>query len=67
MSNCEIEVKELDGDPRLNKRFLVSAPFSKKDIMYDPSFWPEGVGVKRFEFTRHKEFMNKIAFFLKEQ
>lgn len=57
--NCKIDVHELEGDPNYNKRFLVTAPIDKKDSLYDTSFWPEGVGIKRFDFRRHKEFLKK--------
>lgn len=62
-STCNIEVKQLDGDPSFSKRFLVTAPINKKEVLYDPSFWPEGVGIKRFDFSKHKEFLSKNTSF----
>ena len=54
-------VKEIPGEPSKYKRFVVTAPFSAKDDLYEPDFWPENVGVKRFDFTRHREFLKNNA------
>lgn len=56
-----IMVKEMPTDaPRL-KSFVVTAPLRLKDHLYDVSFWPEGVGVKRFSFERNKDFLTSLA------
>lgn len=50
-------VEEIPSDNGHLKRFLVTAPLTKKDIMYQSDFWPKNVGVKRFSFERNKKFL----------
>ena len=57
--NEKVMVKEIPGESTKLKRFVVTAPFSKKDELYDPGFWPSGVGIKRFDFGRHREFIQE--------
>ncbi|XP_045468263.1 uncharacterized protein LOC123676430 [Harmonia axyridis] len=45
-------VEEIPSGEDQLKRFLVTAPLIKKDIMYQPEFWPKNVGVKRFDFEK---------------
>lgn len=54
-----VEVKELPNTGNRLKCFVVTAPLSKKDEMYNPDFWPTGVGVKRFSFVKHREYLDK--------
>lgn len=37
--------------------------------MYEAGFWPENVGTKRFDFKKHKNFLddNKAAVFLSSE
>lgn len=58
-----VGVKELPGDPGKLKCFVVTAPLDKKDELYDPSFWPRGVGIKRFVFSKHQDFLKSSRFF----
>ena len=55
--NESIVVKEIPGVEGHPKRFVVTAPLSRKDELYDPSFWPQNIGIKRFDFSRHREFL----------
>lgn len=56
--NLLVTVRELPTDQNKLKCFVVTAPLQKKDTMYDPDFWPSFVGVKRFDFERHRAFLN---------
>ena len=58
-SNEKIVVKDIPGVPDKPKRFVVCAPFSKKDQLYDPEFWPENVGIRRFDFKKHHTFLQQ--------
>uniref|UniRef100_A0A6P7FFF3 Uncharacterized protein LOC114329753 isoform X1 n=1 Tax=Diabrotica virgifera virgifera TaxID=50390 RepID=A0A6P7FFF3_DIAVI len=57
-----VQVKELPSDENRLKAFVVTASLKKKDILYDPSFWPSGVGISRFDFNRHKDFLSEGNF-----
>ncbi|XP_045468062.1 uncharacterized protein LOC123676292 isoform X2 [Harmonia axyridis] len=63
-----IMVKEIPSEENSLKRFVLTAPIAKKDEMYKPEFWPSGVGIKRFSFSKHKEFtqQGKDFFITKE-
>lgn len=50
-------VEEIPSGEGQLKRFLVTAPLDKKDIMYRLEFWPKNVGVKRFNFEKNKKFL----------
>ena len=54
-----ISVKELpinNNNNRNNwKSFVVTAPLSRKDELYQPEFWPPNVGIKRFNFNLYKK------------
>lgn len=50
-----VEVKELLTASKATKSFLVTASFKKKDKMYDPDFWPENVGIRRFKPELHRK------------
>lgn len=60
----KITVRELPTDENQLKCFVVVAPLEKKDEMYDPSFWPNFVGIKRFDFNRHRSFLEQNGGFL---
>lgn len=62
-TNEKVEVTEIPSEQNGLKRFVVRAPISRKDEMYDTNFWPKGVGIKRFSFHKHREFLNNEAFF----
>lgn len=62
--NERIIVKELPTEERQKKCFVVTAPMARKDEMYDPNFWPANVGIKRFDFNKHKDFLNTGGDFL---
>lgn len=55
----EIMVKEIPTKEDRYKNFLLTAPLNKKDILYDLSFWPDGIGIKRFNFHRNKDFLSQ--------
>lgn len=50
-----VAVKELPSDPAYLKRFVVNAPFEKKDELYASEFWPQNVSIKRFNFRKHQD------------
>lgn len=54
--NLEIQVQELPTDQTQNKCFLVTAPFDKKEELYNVNFWPRNVGVKRYNFNIQKNY-----------
>lgn len=58
----EFIVRELPGNPKALKRFVIAAPFELKDEMYSKEFWPTGVGVKRFSFDKFRELNNGMDF-----
>lgn len=60
--NLKVEAKELPTRENQNKVFLVTAPFDKKDEMYQPNFWPNGTAVKRFDFNRQSSYNQKNDF-----
>ncbi|KAK9877307.1 hypothetical protein WA026_017699 [Henosepilachna vigintioctopunctata] len=51
-----VEVKELLFEEKKGKlkSFLVKVPFERKDELYIPSFWPENVGIGRFNLQLYK-------------
>ncbi|CAH0558592.1 unnamed protein product [Brassicogethes aeneus] len=53
--DSDINVKELPTSETQNKCFVLDAHFDLKDKLYDPSFWPKGVGIKRYRFDKHRE------------
>ena len=55
--NVSIRVKEIPGDPNRLKRFVIGAPLDRKDDLYSTDFWPTNIGIKRFDFRRHRAFM----------
>ena len=55
--NHKVTVKELPGEPNQLKRFVITAPLSKKDELYDTAFWPKNVGIRRFDFKKHQGFL----------
>lgn len=58
----EVQVQEMPSESNNKKRFVVTGPMEKKDEMYKPEFWPEGVGIKRFDFQKHRDFLNEKNF-----
>ncbi|XP_045474003.1 uncharacterized protein LOC123680252 [Harmonia axyridis] len=52
-----VEVKELSlaGKHGDLKSFLVKVPFKHKDELYDTEFWPENVGIRRFNFRAYEK------------
>lgn len=57
--NLEVTVKEIPTTENQLRRYVVTAPITKKEEIYKPEFWPCGVGVKRFDFTKHKDFLKE--------
>lgn len=55
-NELNVDVKELPTTETQNKCFVVTAPYEKKTLMYDPSFWPKNVGIKRYDFRRQKNY-----------
>lgn len=62
-TNENIAVKEIPSNPNKLKCFVVVAPLRKKDELYDTTFWPNYVGIKRFSFTKHREFLQEAGDF----
>lgn len=58
---ANVKVLEMPTVPDRNKTFVVTAPLTLKDHMYDLAFWPEGVGVRRFNFAKNKEFLDGLG------
>lgn len=58
-----IMVKELPSDANKLKCFVLTAPLNRKDELYDQNFWPLQVGIKRFIFAKHKDFLDNGASF----
>lgn len=52
----DVHVSELPTEETKNKCFLVTAPFSQKDEMYKPNFWPKDVGIKRYDFRLQSKY-----------
>lgn len=52
-----VEVKELSLAGKLGdlKSFLIKVPFKHKDELYDTEFWPENVGIRRFNFRAYEK------------
>lgn len=63
-ANVTVYVKEIPNENSSLKSFLVIAPLDKKDLLYDPSFWPKNVGIRRFDFNRHRDFLDQAGSFL---
>lgn len=53
--NEEIIVKQIPSSENGFRRYLVNASFNRKDEMYESDFWPYGIGIKRFDFSKNKE------------
>lgn len=52
----DISVSELETKSNQHlKSFLVTAPLKRKEEMYEPSFWPPNVGIRRFRFDIHRK------------
>ncbi|CAG9762760.1 unnamed protein product [Ceutorhynchus assimilis] len=49
--NLKISVKELPSDPTRLKSFVLTAPLNHKDKLYEPDFWPQNVGIRRFNHS----------------
>ena len=60
-----VTVKELPTENNRLKSFVVIAPLNKKEELYETAFWPKMVGIQRFDFRRHREFLSQAgSFFL---
>ncbi|KAK9887604.1 hypothetical protein WA026_023487 [Henosepilachna vigintioctopunctata] len=57
LDNETIEVQELQFERKRGnlKSYLVKVPFPRKDKIYKPEFWPENVGIKRFNPQAYKK------------
>lgn len=56
--NSDVTVKELQTDPNQLKCFMIGADFSHKEKLYTAEFWPRGVGFRRFDFRRYRQYMD---------
>lgn len=54
----QVSAREIPSESGRLKRFVVTVPFSCKEAVYNPNFWPENVGIKRFDFKKHQGFLN---------
>lgn len=59
LTNQEVCVRELPTEEKRLKCFVVTAPWKCKDELYKPEFWPVGIGIKRFDFNKHRDFLVK--------
>lgn len=55
-------VKELPTNEQKNKCFMVGADYHHKDEIYKPTFWPAGVGFKRFDFRLYRRLNDRQDF-----
>lgn len=55
-------VRELPTGEQRNKCFMVGADYHHRDEMYKATFWPAGVGFKRFDFQLYKRLNDKQDF-----
>lgn len=60
LADNEIWTKEIPVKGNGLNRFVVTAPLDKKELLYSSDFWPAGVGIKRFNFEKHREFLQTI-------
>ncbi|CAH1107760.1 unnamed protein product [Psylliodes chrysocephalus] len=51
----QIIIKKIQCNSINTISFIVATDFSHKDKMYTPSFWPEGVCYRRFDFKKYYE------------
>lgn len=61
-SDNEIIVRQISSESTQFNRFMVATEFKYKDMLYDPKFWPKGVGYKRFDFKRYYETHRPTSF-----
>lgn len=61
--DVRIIVKEITVPEDQLKSFVVVAPLSKKDDLYNTEFWPKNVGIRRFDFNKHRDFINNTTEF----
>lgn len=61
--NEKVDVKELPVKFGSSKSFLVTAPLVRKDEMYEPSFWPRDVGIRRFKPELYRDDTEVSGFF----
>lgn len=57
----DFTVKEIPTSENRLRRFLVTAPFNMLEKIYATDFWPEGVGIRRFDFVKHKDFLSELG------
>lgn len=61
--DVRVIVKEITVPEDQLKSFVVVAPLSKKDDLYNTEFWPKNVGIRRFDFNKHRDFINNTTEF----
>lgn len=54
-----IIVKEIKTEGNGLKCYMVAADFKYKEDFYQPSFWPKGVGYRRFDFQLYEKYKNR--------
>ena len=59
--NERVTVKEIPDAKSQLKKFVLTASFKKKDQLYDTAFWPANVGIRRFDFEIHRDFLRSEA------
>lgn len=52
----DFTIKEIPTRENGNKCFMIGADYTLKDELYQPTFWPNGVGYKRFDFGLYRRF-----------
>ena len=55
----DIIVRELKNGNHPRQCFMVATKFEFKDKLYDPGFWPKGVGFRRFDFKKQWEYKDQ--------
>lgn len=58
-----VSVREIPTTEAQLKCFVAIVPLDKRKEVYDPAFWPRNVGVKRFDFNRHRDFLAQAGSF----
>lgn len=59
--DSDYAVTELKSNVPNKKCFMVGVNFSFKDKLYEPSFWPKGVGFRRFNFAKYNLYQQSAS------
>lgn len=56
--DADVIVKELPTSENQLKCFMFGIDWSFREDIYDPSSWPRGVAIKRFNFSKYRSYQN---------